>query len=78
MSNEKAIDIGRCPGPGIQPTATDWYCDGNACKAGGNWQSCKTAIEARGYKLVFTQDAKAEARSGTGNITDSEGKTYGV
>lgn len=71
------IVIVRCPGPGISPTSREWSCDGNCCKAGGNWRSCKTHIEMRGYKLVFTQDAKANARETGDNIVDSYNHTYG-
>lgn len=70
-------DIPRCPGPGINPKSLDWYCDGNACGTMGDWRSCKEVIEKRGYKLVFTQDAKAKARETGDNIVDSYGFTYG-
>lgn len=70
-------DIQRCPGPGTSPEAVGWHCDGAMCKAGGDWKQCKKAVEERGYKLVFTADAKAEARATGNNITDSYGHTYG-
>ena len=71
------INIQRCPGPGVSPEATDWHCDGNVCKADGDWRQCKVAVERRGYKLIFTQDAKADARATGNNITDSYGHIYG-
>lgn len=73
----KERNIVRCPGPGLDSQSLDWSCDGAACKAGGDWKSCKTQIEKRGYKMIFTQDAKARARQTGDNIVDSEGRTYG-
>lgn len=73
----KERNIGRCPGPGLDANSLNWQCDGAACKAGGDWKSCKTQIEKRGYKMIFTQDAKARARETGDNIVDSEGRTYG-
>ena len=73
----KKRNIGTCPGPGLNASSDTWYCDGAVCKAGGDWHSCKEAIEHRGYFLVFTQDAKAAARATGENITDSYGNIYG-
>ena len=71
------INIQRCPGPGTSPNAIEWNCDGANCKAGGDWQQCKKAVEQRGYKLVFTQNAKAKAHETGDNIVDSYGHVYG-
>lgn len=73
----KERNIGCCPGPGLNSQSLNWSCDGAACKAGGDWRSCKIQIEKRGYKMIFTQDAKARARETGDNIVDSEGRTYG-
>lgn len=70
-------EIARCLGPMKDDESLNWRCDGAKCKVGGDWRSCKAQVEQRGYKLIFTQDAKIKARETGDNIVDSYGHVYG-